>query len=115
MCAALVTLARSRRFTILFISEVIWGSSGGAGSSSSSKIAHDFKMGLLVRLNLRGLEEEPAVSFETYFRMGVTGPLPRPVFALTLSHTRHQVFEPLLLYNYSCRQCCLMVSHGYYL
>jgi hypothetical protein len=53
---------------ILFFSEVICGSSGGEGSSSSSKIAHDFKVGgLLVLLNLRGLDEEPDVSFETDF------------------------------------------------
>jgi len=47
---------------------VIWGSSGGAGSSSSSNIVYDFKVGgLLVLLNLRGLDEELAISFEMDF------------------------------------------------
>ena len=54
------------------------GPLSGSGSSSSSKIAHGFRTrGLLVLLILRGLEDEPAVSFKTDIWATVsTGPFP---------------------------------------
>ena len=104
------------RFMILFFSEVIWGSSGGAGSSSSSKMAHDFKIGgLVVLLNLRGWDEEPAVSFKTDFWTGVAGPLPLPGLCISpFPHPPLGFWTPTIVY-YSYKWCCLKTLHGHFL
>jgi hypothetical protein len=107
----------SHRFTILFFSEVIWGSLGGAGSSSSSKMAHDSKIGdLFVLLNLRGLDEEPTVSFETNFWTGVAGPL--PLLGLRISpfpHPPSGFWTPTIMCSYSYKWCCMKALHKRFL
>ena len=61
-------LTCSWRVVILLFSEVNAGSWGGNGSSSSLKMTHDFRTGgLLTLLILRGLDDEPDVSFDTDF------------------------------------------------